>query len=58
MDFIRSGSVREPRRTMAAASSIRSMALSGMKRSEMYLSASSTAATRASSHILTRWWAS
>ena len=40
------------------ASSMRSMALSGRKRSEMYRSARFAAAARASSVIVTRWWAS
>ncbi|GIU99002.1 MAG: hypothetical protein KatS3mg014_0618 [Actinomycetota bacterium] len=40
------------------ASSMRSMALSGRNRSLMYRSARLAAATRASSVMVTRWWAS
>ncbi len=46
------------RRILLDASSIRSIALSGRNRSEMYLSASVAAATSASSLILTPWCAS
>ena len=42
-------------RSLAQASSTRSMALSGRKRSEMYRWLSTTAATRAASWILTPW---
>ena len=41
-----------------AASSTRSMALSGRKRSLMYRSASSAAELSASSVMRMRWWAS
>ena len=42
-------------RSLAAASSIRSMALSGRNRSAMYWSESTAAATRAPSRIFTPW---
>ena len=45
-------------RMREAASSIRSIALSGRKRSEMYRSASSAAASSASSVIVILWCAS
>ncbi len=53
-----SGSVCEPRRFFDAASSIRSIALSGRKRSVIYLEESFAAASRASSVIVTPWCAS
>ena len=45
-------------RSLAAASSIRSIALSGRKRSAMYLSERVAAATMAASRILTPWCSS
>ena len=45
-------------RTREAASSIRSMALSGSRRSDRYRVDRSTAASRASSVMRSRWWAS
>ncbi|SPY13839.1 Uncharacterised protein [Bacillus subtilis] len=52
------GVVNERSLTFEPASSIKSIALSGRKRSEIYLSESLTAASMASSVIETRWWAS
>src|SRR3954468_683605 len=52
------GAVIRRMRIRAPASSIRSIALSGRKRSEMYRSASVAAATRAASVMLIRWCAS
>lgn len=52
------GAVIRRMRILEPASSIRSIALSGRKRSEMYRSASVAAWTRASSVMETRWWAS
>src|SRR4028119_914180 len=51
------GAVIRRMRIRAPASSIRSIALSGRKRSEMYRSASVAAATSAPSVMLTRWGA-
>ena len=45
-------------RTRDDASSIRSIALSGMKRSVMYRAAMFAAAFSASSVILSLWWSS
>ena len=53
-----SGAELISRRSLEAASSMRSMALSGRKRLEMYLWESSTAATMASSLIRTWWYIS
>ena len=52
------GAVIRLMRIRAPASSIRSIALSGRNRSEMYRSASVAAATRAASVMLIRWCAS
>ena len=56
--FSSGGATRDCRRTLEAASSIRSMALSGRYRSVTYRSDSRAAARMASSVIFTRWWAS
>ncbi len=53
-----SGAVKVRRRTLEAASSTRSMALSGRNLSEIYRAESFTAASRASSVIFTLWCAS
>ena len=53
---IGSGTEFISRRSLEAASSTRSIALSGRKRVVMYLCDSSTAAIRASSSMRTLWW--
>ena len=53
-----SGAVKVRSRTLEAASSTRSMALSGRNLSEIYRAESFTAASMAPSVIFTLWWAS